>query len=156
MNNHEQWMQRAIELSIRNVDNGGGPFGAVIVKDNQLIAEGWNQVTSKKDPTLHAEIVAIKEACRKLNTFDLSGCVIYTSCEPCPMCLGAIYWARISEMYFANTKQDADAIGFSDAFIYQEIEKPYSLRTLKTHQIMRDKALFAFEKWRLKEDKILY
>ncbi|MCX7728558.1 MAG: nucleoside deaminase [Bacteroidia bacterium] len=153
---HEYWMQKAIELSIKNVDNGGGPFGAVIVKDNQLIAEGYNQVTHLNDPTMHAEVMAIREACKKLNTFDLSGCVIYTSCEPCPMCLGAIYWARISEMYFANTKKDADAIGFSDDFIYKEIEKPYHLRMLKTYQIMREKALVAFEKWKLKEDKIQY
>lgn len=154
--NHQYWMQKAIELSIQNVDNGGGPFGAVIVKNNELIAEGVNQVTKCNDPTMHAEVVAIREACKKLNTFDLSGCTIYTSCEPCPMCLGAIYWARISEMYFANTKQDADSIGFSDDFIYKEIEKPYHLRQLKTYQILRDKALAAFEQWRLKEDKIVY
>lgn len=153
---HEYWMQRAIDLSIQNVDKGGGPFGAVIVKNNELIAEGYNQVTNLNDPTMHAEVMAIREACKKLNTFDLSGCIIYTSCEPCPMCLGAIYWARISEMYFANTKQDADAIGFSDEFIYKEIEKPYHLRSLKTYQIMREKALAAFEKWKLKEDKTPY
>jgi tRNA(Arg) A34 adenosine deaminase TadA len=149
-------MQRAIDLSIQNIDKGGGPFGAVIVKNNELIAEGYNQVTNLNDPTMHAEVMAIREACKKLNTFDLSGCIIYTSCEPCPMCLGAIYWARISEMYFANTKQDADAIGFSDEFIYKEIEKPYHLRSLKTYQIMREKALAAFEKWKLKEDKTPY
>jgi guanine deaminase len=153
---HEYWMQRAIDLSIQNVDRGGGPFGAVIVKDGQLIAEGYNQVTLLNDPTMHAEVSAIREACKKLNTFDLSGCVIYTSCEPCPMCLGAIYWARISEMYFANTKHDADSIGFSDEFIYKELAKPYSQRSLKTYQLMREKALAAFEKWRLKEDKIEY
>jgi tRNA(Arg) A34 adenosine deaminase TadA len=153
---HKYWMERAIQLSIENVDRGGGPFGAVIVKDNQLIAEGYNQVTKLNDPTMHAEVMAIREACKKLNSFDLSGCVIYTSCEPCPMCLGAVYWARISEMYFANTKQDADSIGFSDDFIYKEIEKPYSLRSLKTHQLLREKALVAFEKWKLKEDKTLY
>lgn len=155
-NKHEYWMQRAIDLSVENVDRGGGPFGAVIVKNGELIAEGYNQVTSQNDPTMHAEVSAIRAACKKLQTFDLSGCVIYTSCEPCPMCLGAIYWARISEMYFANTKEDADGIGFSDAFIYQEIEKPYRLRQLKTYQLMREKALVAFEKWRLKEDKIVY
>ncbi len=153
---HEYWMQKAIDLSISNVDNGGGPFGAVIVKNGEMIAEGCNQVTKLNDPTLHAEIVAIREACKKLNTFDLSGCIIYTSCEPCPMCLGAIYWAKISEMYFANTKQDANNIDFSDEFIYKEIEKPYHARQLKTYQIMRDKALIAFEKWKLKEDKIKY
>lgn len=153
---HEYWMQRAIELSIENVDRGGGPFGAVIVKNGELLAEGYNQVTSQNDPTMHAEISAIRAACQKLQTFDLSGCIIYTSCEPCPMCLGAIYWARISEMYFANTQQDAESIGFSDAFIYQEMAKPYSLRQLKTYQLMREKALVAFEKWRLKEDKIVY
>lgn len=153
---HEYWMQKAIELSIKNVDNGGGPFGAVIVKDGQLVSEGFNQVVQMNDPTMHAEIVAIREACKKLNTFDLSGCIIYTSCEPCPMCLGAIYWARISEMYFANTKEDANNIGFSDEFIYKEIEKPYYARQLKTHQMMRAHALLAFEKWKLKEDKIQY
>lgn len=153
---HEYWMQRAIELSILNVDNGGGPFGAVIVKDGKLIAEGFNQVTKLNDPTMHAEITAIREACKKLNTFDLSGCIIYTSCEPCPMCLAAIYWAKISEMYFANTKEDANSIEFSDEFIYKEIAKPYYARQLKTHQIMREQALVAFEKWKLKEDKIRY
>lgn len=153
---HEYWMQRAIELSIKNVDDGGGPFGAIIVKDGKLIAEGVNQVTKLNDPTMHAEIVAIREACKQLNTFDLSGCIIYTSCEPCPMCLGAIYWAKLSEMYFANTKHDADSIEFSDEFIYKEIEKPYHARQLKTHQIMREKALIAFEKWKQKEDKIRY
>ncbi|GIV26532.1 MAG: tRNA-specific adenosine deaminase [Bacteroidia bacterium] len=156
MSEHEKWMRRAIELSVQNVEKGGGPFGAVIVKDGQLIAEGYNRVTALNDPTMHAEVMAIREACKKLNTFDLSGCIIYTSCEPCPMCLGAVYWARISEMYFANTKQDADSIGFSDEFIYKEIEKPYHLRTLKTHQILREEALTAFEKWKVKEDKIQY
>lgn len=153
---HEQWMNRAIELSIQNIDAGGGPFGAVIVKDNQIIAEGFNRVTALNDPTMHAEIMAIRNACKNLQTFDLSGCIIYTSCEPCPMCLGAIYWAKISQIYFANTQQDADSIGFSDEFIYKEIEKPFQMRTLQTHQILREKALIAFEKWKLKNDKIPY
>jgi len=120
-------MQKAIDLSITSVKNGGGPFGAVIVKDGKIIATNSNSVTIDNDPTAHAEVNAIRAAAKKLRTFDLSDCEIYSSCEPCPMCLGAIYWAKIDKLFFANTKADAKDIGFDDSFIYQEIEKPYSL-----------------------------
>ncbi len=152
----EKYMRRAIELSKESVKNGGGPFGAVIVKDGQIIAEASNSVTQDNDPTAHAEVNAIRKAAKKLNTFDLSGAEIYTSCEPCPMCLGAIYWARLSKIYFANTKEDAKSIGFDDSFIYEEIEKPYPQRTIPTIQILRDEALTAFKMWEEKEDKIEY
>ncbi len=149
-------MARAIELSEQNVKNGGGPFGAVIVKDGLLVAEGYNQVTSNNDPTAHAEVTAIRNASRVLNTFDLSGCVIYTSCEPCPMCLGAIYWAGIEKMFYGNTKQNAAAIGFDDDFIYKEIEKPLSDRKLISAQLMNKEALKAFSLWNDLENKIEY
>jgi len=149
-------MKLAIDLSIKNIEKGGGPFGAVIVKDGEIIAAYANSVTIDNDPTAHAEVNAIREACKKLKTFDLSGCEIYSSCEPCPMCLGAIYWARIDKLYFANTKNDADAIGFSDNFIYDEIAKPYSERNLKTENLMREDAIKAFELWSQTENKIEY
>ncbi|MBF0226349.1 MAG: nucleoside deaminase [Desulfobacterales bacterium] len=149
-------MIEAINLSIESVKNGGGPFGAIIVKDNEIIAKGSNNVTLLNDPTAHAEIVTIRQACLKLNNFDLSGCVIYSSCEPCPMCLGAIYWARISKVYFANTRIDAKNIGFDDSFIYDEIMLPYEKRKIPIYQLMRDKAQKAFKEWRAKEDKIDY
>jgi len=149
-------MKRAIELSIKNMESGGGPFGAVIVKDGEVIAESANSVTIDNDPTAHAEVNTIRAACKKLETFDLSGCEMYSSCEPCPMCLGAIYWAKIDRLYFGNTKVDADDIGFSDDFIYKEIEKPYQQRNLKTETMMRDEAIEAFNIWRDKEDKIKY
>ncbi len=149
-------MKLAIDLSIKNIEKGGGPFGAVIVKDGEIIAASANSVTIDNDPTAHAEVNAIREACKKLKTFDLSGCEIYSSCEPCPMCLGAIYWARIDKLYFANTKNDADAIGFSDNFIYDEIAKPYSERNLKTENLMREDAIKAFELWSQTENKIEY
>ena len=152
----EQFMEQAIKLSLESIDCGGGPFGSVIVKDNKIIARGNNKVTINNDPTAHAEIIAIREAAKYLGTFYLSGCDIYTSCEPCPMCLGAIYWARIDNLYFANTKHDAKNIGFDDSFIYNEIEKPYIERKIPTIQILRDKAIKAFEKWEKKEDKIEY
>jgi tRNA(Arg) A34 adenosine deaminase TadA len=138
------------------VDRGAGPFGAVIVKDGEIIAKSTNSVTIDNDPTAHAEINAIRIASKKLDNFDLSGCEIYSSCEPCPMCLAAIYWARIDKLYFANNKHDADKIGFSDAFIYEEISLPYSEREMKTHQVMSDEAKAAFKKWDDLEDKILY
>ena len=142
------FMREAIKLSVENVEKyNGGPFGAVIVKDGKIVARGVNQVTSHKDPTAHAEVMAIREACKALNSFELAGCEIYASCEPCPMCLGAIYWARIDKLYFANTKQDAAAINFDDQFIYEEIEKPFEERELFTRQILRDEALEAFKKW---------
>ena len=150
------FMQKAIELSIENVANGGGPFGAVIVKDNEIVATGVNRVTANNDPTAHAEVSAIRAACQKENSFKLEGCTIYTSCEPCPMCLSAIYWAGISRICFANTKQDAENINFGDKFIYEEIERPVSERTIPTETFMRDKALQAFRNWEAKTDKVEY
>lgn len=147
-NDHKEFMRMAIALSIQNVTESiGGPFGAVIVKDGKFVAGSANKVTSTNDPTAHAEVSAIRLACQKLNTFDLSGCVIYTSCEPCPMCLGAIYWSRIETIYFANTKVDAENIGFSDKFIYEELEKPMDKRSLPVVQMMRDEAMQAFKLW---------
>ena len=141
-------MKMAIALSVENVtENVGGPFGAVIVKDGKFVAGSANKVTSTNDPTAHAEVSTIRLACNELNTFDLSGCVIYTSCEPCPMCLGAIYWAKIDTIYYANTKTDAENIGFSDKFIYEELEKPMEKRSLPVVQMMRDEALQAFKLW---------
>lgn len=152
-----EFMQEAIRLSIENVTSGnGGPFGAVIVKDGKIIARGSNSVTSTNDPTAHAEVVAIRNACKELGSFQLEGCEIYTSCEPCPMCLGAIYWARPNKMYFANTKEDAAVIQFDDKFIYQELEIPYPKRKLKTVQLMREEALVAFKIWSENSNKIEY
>ncbi len=154
---HTQYMARAIALSEQGMrDNDGGPFGAVIVKDDTIIAEGNNCVTSCNDPTLHAEIVAIRAACTALGTFDLSGCTLYTSCEPCPMCLGAVYWARIDALYYANTKEDAAAIGFDDQFIYEELDRPHSERHVRAEQIMHAQAQVVFDAWRDKTDKIVY
>ncbi|MBQ0080168.1 MAG: nucleoside deaminase [Alistipes sp.] len=149
-------MQQAIELSAANVENGGGPFGAVIVRDGVVVATGVNRVTANNDPTAHAEVSAIRSACQKLGTFNLSGCVIYTSCEPCPMCLSAIYWARLEKIYFANTKEDAKAIDFADSFIYDEIAKPYSQRKVPFLNMMREDAYKVFESWIEKADKIKY
>jgi tRNA(Arg) A34 adenosine deaminase TadA len=150
-------MARAIALSLENVRTGaGGPFAAVVVKDGEIIAEGANAVTTTNDPTAHAEVVAIREACRKLKSFDLSGCEIYTSCEPCPMCLGAIYWARPARVYFANSAADAAQAGFDDAFIYQEIGRPHPERAIPMIQLAQDGALAAFRVWQQKEDKIRY
>ncbi|MCD4833187.1 MAG: nucleoside deaminase [Bacteroidales bacterium] len=154
--NHEEFMREAIELSIKNVDTNGGPFGAVIVKDGEIIARGKNKVTSNNDPTAHAEVNAIREAAAKLRTFDLKGCEIYSSCEPCPMCLGAIYWARLDKLYYANTKQDAKEIDFDDSFIYEELELPVEKRKIPTTQILRDEAIVAFNKWKDKADKLEY
>jgi tRNA(Arg) A34 adenosine deaminase TadA len=154
--NHEEFMREAIELSIKNIDKNGGPFGAVIVKDGEIIARGINKVTSNNDPTAHAEVNAIREAAAKLGTFDLKGCEIYSSCEPCPMCLGAIYWARIDKLYFANTKRDAKEIDFDDSFIYEELELPVEKRKIPTTQILRDEAIIAFNKWKDKADKREY
>ncbi|WP_301200468.1 nucleoside deaminase [Plebeiibacterium marinum] len=147
MIDHRMFMARAILLSEDNVKKGGGPFGAVIVKDGEIVAEGYNQVTAQNDPTAHAEVTAIRNACRILDTFDLSGCIIYTSCEPCPMCLGAIYWARIDKVFYGNSKSDAASIGFDDDFIYKELERPYSGRSLSFVQIMKDEANNAFRLW---------
>ena len=149
-------MSRAIELSIESVNNGTGPFGAVIVKNEKIIAEGSNKVTSTNDPTAHGEIVAIREACKQLNNFSLSGCELYSSCEPCPLCLSAIYWARINKIYYANTREDARKIDFDDSFIYSEIKKNIDERKILMTQLMRDEALKAFELWDKKTDKVKY
>jgi len=150
-------MARAIQLSIENVHSGrGGPFGAVVVKNGNIVAEGANQVTSINDPTAHAEVLAIRAACAKLGAFELHGCEIYTSCEPCPMCLGAIYWARISRIYFANAASDAASAGFDDSLIYREIPLPLTQRAIPMIQIMRDQALPAFHAWQEKPNKIVY
>jgi len=152
----KKFMLRAITLAVDNVANGGGPFGAVIVRDGQIVAEGVNRVTANNDPTAHAEVSAIREACRRLGTFDLSDCTIYTSCEPCPMCLGAIYWAKIGRVFCGCDQNDADRIGFSDAFIYRELEKPNSERKLRQQFLLHDEALRAFRAWEQKSDKIEY
>lgn len=150
-------MNRAIELSLEKMKSGeGGPFGAVIVKNGKIIAEGWNQVTSSNDPTAHAEVNAIRKACKTLNTYSLQGCEIYTSCEPCPMCLSAIYWARLDKIYFANTRQDAAKINFDDEFLYQEIGKHISNRQIPMVQMSRDQAIKVFEAWEKKADKVPY
>lgn len=149
-------MRSAIRLSLSNVKKGGGPFGAVIVKNGKIISTGTNKVTIKNDPTAHAEVDAIRKAAKELKNFDLSGCELYTSCEPCPMCLSAIYWARISRIYYGNTKKDAAKIGFIDDFIYKELEKPLYKRKLKISQHLRDEALMSFETWEMKKDKKKY
>ena len=149
-------MKRAIELSIASLKRGGGPFGCVIVKDEKIVSEGSNKVTSCKDPTAHGEIVAIREACKKINNFSLSGFELYSSCEPCPMCLSAIYWARIDKVYFANTRQDAQKIDFDDSLIYSELKKNISERKIPMIQMMRKEALKAFELWDKKIDKVKY
>ena len=149
-------MKKAIELSIESVNNGGGPFGSVVVKDNKIIAEGSNKVTPTNDPTAHGEVVAIREACKKLNTFTLSGCQLYSSCEPCPMCLSAIYWARIEKIYYANTREDARKIDFDDSLIYTELQKSIDKRKIPMIQILRNEALKAFELWDKKKDKVKY
>ena len=151
------FMQRAIDLAEKGMDsNSGGPFGAIVVKDDKIIAEGYNKVTSTNDPTAHAEIVAIKEACRKLNSFQLDNCIIYTSCEPCPMCLGAIYWARPKKVYYACDRDDAAMIDFDDQFIYDELKKQITDRQIDFKSLMRLEALKVFKKWNEKVDKIEY
>jgi guanine deaminase len=151
-----KWIERAIELSKQNVASGGGPFGAVIVRNGKIVGEGVNRVTASNDPTAHAEVEAIRHACQNLKTFSLSDCEIYTSCEPCPMCLSAIYWSHLSSIYYGNTKKDAARIQFDDDFIYQEIPKPPQQRKIPMHQLARDEALKAFELWEQKIDKITY
>ena len=154
MNN--KFMERAIELSIESVKKNGGPFSSIVTKNNKIIAEGSNKVTSTNDPTAHGEIVAIRDACKKLNTFNLSGCELYSSCEPCPMCLSAIYWSRIDKIYYANTRDDARKIDFDDSLIYSEIKKNIDERKIPMTQMMRDEALKAFELWDKKTDKVKY
>ncbi|KAA5404645.1 nucleoside deaminase [Bacteroides cellulosilyticus] len=152
----EELMRKAIVLAEENVDNGGGPFGAVIARNGEIIATGVNRVTAEHDPTAHAEVSAIRAACKKLGTFDLSGCEIYTSCEPCPMCLGAIYWAHIAKMYYGNDKADAKRIGFDDSFIYEEIALSPESRRLSSERVLKDEAVKAFDMWMKKDDKIEY
>lgn len=149
-------MRVAIDLSVENVKCGGGPFGAVIAKDGEIVATGVNRVTDLRDPTAHAEVTAIRSAATKLGSFDLSGCEIYTSCEPCPMCLGAIYWAHLDKIYYGNNKGDAKAINFDDSFIYDELAIAPSLRKLPSEVLLPQEAIVAFEAWSQKEDKILY
>jgi tRNA(Arg) A34 adenosine deaminase TadA len=156
MEDKNKLMARAIELSIDSAKTAGGPFGSVVVKDNKIISEGSNKVTSSNDPTAHAEIVAIRNACQELQTFNLSGCEIYTTCEPCPMCLSAIYWSRIDKVYYANTREDAKDINFDDSFIYFEISKKIDERKIKMKQMLRNEALKAFKIWNNKVDKIKY
>ena len=156
MEEKNKFMLKAIELSIKSAETIGGPFGCVIVKDNKIISEGSNKVTSTNDPTAHGEIVAIREACLKLNTFNLSGCELYSSCEPCPMCLSAIYWSHIDKIFFANTRNDAKNIDFDDSFIYSEINKKIEDRKIQMTQMLRDEALKAFKIWDNKVDKIKY
>ncbi len=153
----KQFMRRAIALAQAGVDsNVGGPFGAVVVKDGEIIGEGCNRVTSTNDPTAHAEIVAVRNACQKLGSFQLDDCILYTSCEPCPMCLGAIYWARPAQIFYAATHEDAAGIGFDDQFIYEEIEKPIETRKIKSINFLRDEGLKVFENWTNKIDKTKY
>jgi len=154
MNN--EFMLIAISLSIESVKTGGGPFGSIIVKDNKIISEGFNKVTTTNDPTAHGEIVAIREACKKLNNFNLNGSELYSSCEPCPMCLSAIYWARIDKIYYANTRKDAQKIDFDDSLIYSEFQKSIDKRKIPMVQLMRNEALKAFELWDSKKDKVKY
>ncbi|PPR49063.1 MAG: Guanine deaminase [Alphaproteobacteria bacterium MarineAlpha5_Bin5] len=150
------FMRRAIELSINSVQIGGGPFGCVIVKNNNIIAEGSNEVTLSNDPTAHAEIVTIRKACKSINNFNLEGSEMYTSCEPCPMCLSAIYWSHINIIYYGNTRLDAAKIGFDDNFIYNELGKDLSIRKIPMKQIYKDEAKKAFLDWEQKVDKIEY
>jgi len=151
------FMARAIELSVENVRSGrGGPFGTVIVKDGNIIAEAANQVTTTNDPTAHAEVVAIRQACQKLRCFELKGCELYTSCEPCPMCLGAIYWAHLAHIYFGNVAADASEAGFDDSFIYRQFAQAIPERSIPMIPMMREQALAVFRAWREKPNKILY
>ena len=151
-----KFMERAIELSIESVNIGGGPFGSIIVKDDKIIAEGSNEVTLINDPTAHGEIVAIRQACKSLNNFDLSGCELYSTCEPCPMCLSAIYWAHIDKIYYGNTRLDAAKIGFDDNYIYNELSKQLSQRKIPMQQLNQEDAIKVFKEWELKPDKNKY
>lgn len=154
---HGKFMREAIRLSRVKMQGGaGGPFGAVVVRRGKIIARGWNCVTSANDPTAHAEVMAIREACRKLNTFQLGDCELYTSCEPCPMCLSAIYWARLNKVYYANTRRDAAKIDFDDDLIYREVSKPVARRQIPMKQLLRAEAGKVFAAWQSKADKIVY
>lgn len=154
---HHPFMKETIELSRKNIREGkGGPFAAMVVNDDKIIARGTNLVTSTNDPTAHAEIVAIRDACRSLGSFQLTDCVLYTSCEPCPMCLGAIYWARPKAVYFANTRGDAASIGFDDEFLYRELAVPLFVRKIPITQLLRDEAFEVFREWEKMESKVRY
>jgi tRNA(Arg) A34 adenosine deaminase TadA len=156
MEQHDYFMRAAIEMANENILNGGGPFGAVIVLNGEIVGKGSNQVTNHNDPTAHAEVLAIRDACRHLKRFDLSDCVLYTSCEPCPMCLGAIYWARIRQVFFGNTREDAASIGFDDDFIYRELSLPISQRSVLMKPLLSTEAFKTFKAWNLKVDKKVY
>ncbi len=151
-----EFMRRAIALALENVRRGGGPFAALVVKEGRVLAEGANRVTATNDPTAHAEIVAIREACRALGDFQLTGCDLYTTCEPCPMCLGAIYWARPARVYYAGAAADAAAAGFDDAFIYDELKRAAAARRIPMTQLLRDESRAIFSAWKEKTDKIAY
>ena len=151
-----RFMQEAIRLATESVERGGGPFGAVIVKDGEVVAAGANRVTLDTDPTAHAEVSTIRLACKKLGSFDLSGCTIYTSCEPCPMCLAAIYWAHLDRIFYSGTRKDAAAAGFADDFIYEELDRPMKSRTIPIIPILRSQARTPFKQWAAKADKTLY
>lgn len=153
---HEQFLSKAIDLASENPEKGGGPFGAIIVKDGEVIAQAVNTVTRDNDPTAHAEINAIRMACKKLKRFELNDCILYSSCEPCPMCLGAIYWARLGALYFAANKEDAAHVGFDDSFIYSELKLPVEQRSIPTYKLSMEDALVPFENWDHREDKIEY
>tara|TARA_R110002073_G_scaffold4213_1_gene27917 strand:- start:54154 stop:54696 length:543 start_codon:yes stop_codon:yes gene_type:complete len=154
---HQSFMSEAVKSAIRGMEaNEGGPFGCIVVKNGEIVGRGNNKVTSTNDPTAHAEITAIRDACKNLKSFQLDDCIIYTSCEPCPMCLGAIYWARPQKVYYGSNQQDAAAIGFDDAFIYEEIPLPYEKRSIPFEQCAREIALEPFKKWSEKEDKTKY
>ena len=152
----KNFMLRAIELSMISLKEDGGPFGCVIVKNNEIISEGFNEVTNKNDPTAHAEIVAIRNACKKLNTFNLEDTQMFTSCEPCPMCLSAIYWSHIDKIYYGNNRKDAAKIGFDDSYIYDELSLDLNKRKIPLEQINEKEAIKAFEEWEVKTDKTLY
>lgn len=156
MSVEQDFMKQAIELAVENVRGGGGPFAALIVRDGRIVATGVNRVTATNDPTAHAEIVAIRAACRAINSFQLDGCELYTTCEPCPMCMGAIYWARPRKVYFASSRFDAADAGFDDSMIYNELTLPYEDRKIPIQQLLRDEALVAFREWEKKTDKIPY
>lgn len=153
----QDFMREAIRISLRKMrQNEGGPFGAVVVKGGRIVGRGWNRVTSANDPTAHAEVMAIRDACRRLQTFSLEGCELYASCEPCPMCLAAIYWARLKRVYFGNTRKDAARIGFDDDFLYREFARPIARRTLPLKQLLPREARAAFDEWERKPDKVSY
>lgn len=156
MEQHVNFMRQAIELANENIQNGGGPFGAVVVLNGEVVGKGSNQVTNYNDPTAHAEVLAIRNASKNLNRFDLSDCVLYTSCEPCPMCLGAIYWARIPRIFYGNTRNDAASIGFDDDFIYQELSRPIEKRSVLMEPLLSSEAFKTFKTWNLKVDKKAY